>query len=79
MAGQNNGTERGGDRGVESSILELSEKIETLNGLLSDAGEQKISVTIENSDGAIQDLVSRVVEEVLIRVRQENILRVTNG
>jgi hypothetical protein len=79
MAGQNNVTGDGIDHGVESSIKELSEKIDTLNGLLSHTGEQKVSVTIENSDGAIHELVSRVVEEVLVRVKQENILRVTNG
>lgn len=79
MAEKNIVAEGGVNQSVESSIKELSEKIDTLNGLLSNGGEQKVSVTIENSDGAIHELVSRVVEEVLLRVKQENILRVTNG
>jgi len=67
-----------GNKGLNVSIQNLSEKIDTLNSSLIQESESRVAVTIENSDGAIHELVSRVVEEVLVRVKQENILRVTN-
>jgi len=73
------GGEQDGIDSVNVSIQNLSEKIDTLNNALVQETENRVAVTIQNSDGAIHELVSRVVEEVLVRVKQENILRVTNG
>jgi hypothetical protein len=38
-----------------------------------------ITVRVEGGDRAIQDLVNRVLEEILARVKNENILSVTNA
>ena len=61
------------------SIKELIAKIDALIAVLSREKTQPISVKVENTDGAIAELVSRVLEEIIIRVRQENILKVLNG
>lgn len=61
------------------SMKELSEKIDALVSALNRTGEYAVQVTVAGADGAIQDLVSRVIEEVLIRVKQENLLAITNG
>lgn len=37
-----------------------------------------IPIRVEGGDRAIQDLVNRVLEEILARVKSENILSVTN-
>lgn len=54
----------------------LDGKISELTSMLGKSGEHKVAVSVEGADGAIQDLVSRVIEEVLIRVKQENLLEV---
>ncbi|MDH5542996.1 MAG: hypothetical protein OEY64_08550 [Nitrospinota bacterium] len=61
------------------SIKELIAKIDALIAVLSREKSQPISVKVENTDGAIAELVSRVLEEIIIRARQENILKVLNG
>lgn len=38
-----------------------------------------VTVRVEGGDRAIQDLVNRVLEEILARVKSENILSVTNA
>ena len=64
---------------VDSSIKELIAKLDTLISVLSQEKQGVVSVQVENSEGAIAELVSRVLEEIIIRVRQENILKVLNG
>ncbi len=61
------------------SMKELSAKIDAFLNVLGQTGEYAVQVNIAGADGAIQDLVSRVIEEVLLRVKQENLLAITNG
>ncbi|GMT42820.1 MAG: hypothetical protein IEMM0002_1231 [bacterium] len=62
-----------------NSITALSEKIETLITALNQTGEYTVEVNVTGADGAIHELVSRVIEEVVIRIRQENLLTITSA
>lgn len=64
---------------LSSSLDRLSEKIDTLTAVLGQEKNYTVEVNVTGADGAIQDLVARVIEEVMIRVKQENLLTVTTG
>lgn len=66
-----------GDLG--SSLSSLSEKIDTLINVLGQEKNYTVEVNVTGTDGAIQDLVARVIEEVIIRVKQENLLTITTA
>lgn len=61
---------------LKGSVDGLGTKIDSLNGMLGKSREYNVNITVENADGAISDLVSRVVEEVIIRAKQENLLEI---
>lgn len=42
-------------------------------------GGAPLEVRVGSADGAIQELVNKVLDEILRRVKSENILSVTNG
>lgn len=64
---------------LSSSMDRLSEKIDTLTAVLGQEKNYTVEVNVSGADGAIEDLVARVIEEVMIRVKQENLLTVTTG
>jgi len=43
------------------------------------ANREPLRIQVEGGDRALHDLVNKVIEELLIRVRNENILTITNG
>lgn len=62
---------------LSSSLNSLSEKIDTLITVLAQEKNYTVEVNVTGTDGAIHDLVARVIEEVMIRVKQENLLTIT--
>jgi len=62
----------------DASLSRLSEKIDALIAMLGAEKNYTVDVNVSGADGAIHDLVSRVIEEVIVRVKQENLLTVTN-
>jgi len=50
-----------------------------LTAVLGQEKNYTVEVNVTGADGAIQDLVARVIEEVIIRVKQENLLTITTG
>jgi len=64
---------------LNRNVKELVARISTLTSLLGQSKDYRIEVTVQGADGAVHDLVSRVIEDVLVRVKQENLLTVTNG
>ena len=64
---------------LSSSVERLSEKIDTLINVLAEEKNYTVEVNVTGTDGAIQDLVAKVIEEVMIRVKQENLLTVTTA
>jgi hypothetical protein len=64
---------------LSSSMDSLSEKLDTLTAVLVQEKNYTVEVNVTGTDSAIQDLVARVIEEVMIRVKQENILTITTG
>ena len=63
--------------GLMKSVNDLTGQIDRLIETLGESGDYKVEVSVTGADGAIQDLVSRVIEEVIIRVKQENLLTIT--
>lgn len=64
----------------------LTQMLATLNDmrqLMKDAAQTRVNtpltVQVQAGDRAVQDLVNRVLEEILTRVQNENILHVTNA
>ncbi|MBI5178817.1 MAG: hypothetical protein HZA04_06115 [Nitrospinae bacterium] len=43
------------------------------------ARREPLRIQVDGGDRALHDLVNKVIEELLIRVRNENILTITNG
>ena len=64
---------------LSSSLNGLSEKVDRLTAVLVQEKNYTVEVNVTGTDGAIQDLVARVIEEVMIRVKQENLLTITTG
>ena len=64
---------------LSSSMDRLSEKVDTLTAVLSQEKNYTVEVNVTGTDGAIQDLVARILEEVMIRVKQENLLTITTA
>ncbi len=65
--------------GLTKSVNDLTGRINTLIETLGQSSDYKVEVSVTGADGAIQDLVSRVIEEVIIRVKQENLLTITTA
>ncbi len=63
---------------LSATVKDLSTKLEVLNRALLSEKQYSVEVKVDGADGAIHDLVSRVMEEVIIRIKQENLLTVTN-
>jgi len=61
------------------SFETLGSRMDALTSMLSQSKEYKVDVTVDGADGAIHDLVSRVLEEVIIRIKQENLLTISDG
>jgi len=64
---------------LDASLKNLDGRIVALNSMLGQQKDYTVDVSIDGADGAIQDLVSRVLEEVIIRIKQENLLTVADG
>jgi hypothetical protein len=64
---------------LTNSLNSLSERVETLTNVLGQERNYTVEVNVTGADGAIQDLVGRVIEEVMIRVKQENLLTITTA
>ena len=64
---------------LSTSLNSLSEKIDVLTAVLVQEKSYTVEVNVTGTDGAIQDLVARVIEEVMIRVKQENLLTITTA
>jgi molybdenum-dependent DNA-binding transcriptional regulator ModE len=79
LAQQRGGGEAQVKAELNRNIKELVARISTLTSLLGQSKDYRIEVTVAGADGAVHDLVSRVIDDVLVRVKQENLLRVTNG
>lgn len=43
------------------------------------AQREPLRIQVDGGDRAMHDLVNKVIEELLVRVRNENILTITNG
>ncbi len=76
---ERNATAASSAQALSGVAVILSEKMGLLAEVLGQQKEYTVDVTAEGSDGAINDLVSRVVEEIIIRVKQENYLTITEG
>ena len=63
--------------GLVKSVTDLTETVNRLIETLGESSDYKVEVSVTGADGAIQDMVSRVIEEVIIRVKQENLLTIT--
>ncbi len=79
LAQQRGGGEAQVKAELNRNVKELAARVSTLTSLLGQSKIHEVAVTVQGADGAIHDLVSRVIEDVLIRVKQENLLTVTNG
>lgn len=67
----------------EELLAQMLGSLNEMKQLMKDAAQSRantpLTVRVEAGDHAVQELVNRVLEEILKRVQNENILHVTNS